>query len=297
MNKRRLEAFRLQAEATGLTKAPQIQWVEPTRAGRELLTLFHTDRYVKFVERASEQGTGFLDNGDTPAFTGLYDATAFVVGSTANLLDLMLRGNVDHSFNPMGGLHHARRDRAGGFCVFNDAGIAIELARHRHGLKRILYVDIDAHHGDGVFYEYYRDPDLWVADIHEDGRYLYPGTGGSTETGGPDASGTKLNIPMPPGAGDEEFATAFERVEKFATKAAPELVILQCGADGLRGDPLTHLAYTAAAHRRAAVRLHDVAHRHCAGRLLALGGGGYNPANVAEAWTAVIRGISGGGLG
>jgi acetoin utilization protein AcuC len=192
------------------------------------------------------------------------------------------------AFVPIAGLHHARRDTAGGFCVFNDCGVAIELLRSRHGIRRIAYVDIDAHHGDGVLYGFEDDPELYIGDIHEDGRFLYPGTGWSHETGSGAAEGTKLNVPLPPGAGDGEFIAAWERVAAHIEASRPEFIILQCGADGLAGDPLTHLQYSAAAHRAAAAALRDIADRHCGGRLVALGGGGYSPRGIGEAWCTVI---------
>ena len=190
---------------------------------------------------------------------------------------------------PIAGLHHARRDSAAGFCVFNDCGVAIETLRQLHAIRRIAYVDIDAHHGDGVFYAFEADPELCFADLHEDGQYLYPGTGGVSETGRGAARGTKLNIPMPPGADDRAFFRAWEAVESFIDRAAPEFILLQCGADSIAGDPITHMAYSSAAHRHAARRLCILAERHCDGRLLALGGGGYNLRNLAEGWCAVVE--------
>ena len=212
-----------------------------------------------------------------------------MVGSNLDACDRLMRGSCRRAFIPIAGLHHARRDSAGGFCVFNDPGIAVETLRARYGLERIAYVDIDAHHGDGVFYSFEDDPQVFIADIHEDGRYLYPGTGFANETGRGPAAGTKLNVPMPPYANDEVFLEAWNQVEKFVRAAEPEFILLQCGADGLAGDPITHLQYTAAAHAHAARRLSVLAEEYCDGRLLAMGGGGYNRANLAEAWTAVVK--------
>ena len=169
--------------------------------------------------------------------------------------------------------------------------MVIELLRARHGLRRIAYVDIDAHHGDGVFYGFEDDPELHVIDIHEDGRYLYPGTGQAHETGSGKAAGTKLNIPLAPGAGDRDFREAWSLAEEFLEFAKPEFILLQCGADSLDGDPITHLQYSADSHAYAAERLCGIADRFCSGRLLALGGGGYNRANLAEAWTAVVASL------
>lgn len=256
---------------------------------------FHDKEYVDLVRMASKHGGVLLDRGDTPAFKGVFEASLYVIGSTLAALDMVIAGRdgkgrkIDHAFNPIGGLHHARRDTAGGFCVFNDISVAILAARKKYGINRVMYVDIDAHHGDGVFYEFEDDPLLFFADIHEDGRHLYPGTGSAMEIGKGTAAGTKLNLPLEPGAGDDEFIKAFDKVEQFVDGIRPELVILQCGADGLAGDPITHLQYSPAAHRHAADVLHRLAHKHCMGRIIALGGGGYNRANIGTAWTEVVR--------
>lgn len=268
---------------------------EPKLADEKSVLAFHDTEYVELVKTASKRdGNMLLDRGDNPAFRGVFDATLYVVGSTLAALDIVMTGkdqsgrHIDHAFNPIGGLHHARRDTAGGFCVFNDIGIAIIAARRKYGIGRISYIDIDAHHGDGVFYEFEDDPFLFFADIHEDGRYLYPGTGFSMETGKGMAEGTKLNIPLDPLSSDDDFTAAFDRVEEFVDNSKPELIILQCGADSLAGDPITHLQYTPKAHRFAADVLHRLAHRHCHGKIIGLGGGGYNRLNIGNAWVEVI---------
>ena len=269
--------------------ADRVAVAAPVRATRAELECFHTAAYVDLVVQRSEAGVGFLDYGDTPAFRGVYEAACWVAGSACDALNRLVAGTTRRAFVPIGGLHHARRDRAGGFCVFNDCGIVIELARSRHTLRRIAYVDIDAHHGDGVLYGFENDPEVVIADIHEDGRFLYPGTGFANETGRGSAAGTKLNLPLQPGAGDAEFADAWRRAESQVDAARPELVILQCGADGLAGDPLTHLRYSPTAHTLAASRLCAIADRHCDGRLLALGGGGYDHAGLGDGWCAVVE--------
>jgi acetoin utilization protein AcuC len=292
----RLDAFwkKLQTESIG-----GIAVEEPVMASYQDVALFHDSSYIELVKVASKHGGVVLDRGDTPAFKGSFDASLYVVGSTMAALDMVVEGKdkkgrkVDHAFNPIGGLHHARRDSAGGFCIFNDIGVAIQVARGKYGLERIAYIDIDAHHGDGVFYEFEDDPLVFVADIHEDGRYLYPGTGSSTEIGKAAAVDTKLNIPLEPGAGDLDFIQAFDKIEHFVDNAKPELIILQCGADGIAGDPITHLQYTSKAHMYAANSIHRLAHKHCKGRLIALGGGGYNRANIGTAWTEVVRSLAG----
>ena len=259
------------------------------QATREELEYFHTPAYVDRVIELSKRGSGLLDAGDTPAFPGVYEAAANVVGGTLEALAAIVAGPARRAFIPIGGLHHAARDVAAGFCVFNDIGVAIEAARRHYGIRRVAYVDIDAHHGDGVFYAYEADPEVRFADMHEDGRYLYPGTGSRSETGLGPAAGTKLNIPLPPGADDSVFLAAWEEVERYVEEARPELILLQCGADSLAGDPITHLQLTAEAHAHAARRLGVLADRFAKGRVLGMGGGGYNRANLANAWTRVVE--------
>lgn len=283
----RLGRFLAQMDERGL--ADLVEIAEPVMAAHDEIARFHTESYIAQVAAQSVDGIGFLDYGDTPAFPGIYEAAATVVGSVLEAAGRLVSGPARRAFVPTAGLHHARRDRAGGFCVFNDPGIAIETLRSHHGFTRIAYVDIDAHHGDGVFYAFESEPGIVIGDIHEDGRYLYPGTGAFHETGSGPAEGSKLNIPLPPGAGDDEFFKAWNRIEAHIDAASPEFVILQCGADGLAGDPLAHLEYTAAAYRHATSRLCRLADRHCSGRILALGGGGYRPQGIADAWCAVLE--------
>lgn len=289
LNSKRTELFGRAIEELASTN--DISLVKAVKSSEEEVLLFHTSQYVDFVRRSSEVGSGYLDYGDTPSYKGVYEAALYTVGNSLNGLRMVLDGSVDHFFNPVGGLHHARRDRAGGFCVFNDCGVAI--SKLLQEMKRVLYVDIDAHHGDGVYYGFEDDPRVVIADIHEDGKYLYPGTGFADETGIGKAKGTKLNIPLAPGSGDEAFIEAFNKVEDFAAASNPSFIFLQCGADGLRGDPLTHLSYSSRAHAYATRKLHNLAHKICEGRILAMGGGGYNPQNVRDAWMAVTKELSG----
>jgi acetoin utilization protein AcuC len=287
----RMHVFWKQMLARGLDKRVQLR--QPQQASEEQILAFHTASYVQRVRRQSKSGTGYLDAGDTPAFSGVFEAAATVVGTVLAALDDILVGRCRQAFVPIAGLHHAGRDTAAGFCVFNDCGIAIEALRRRYAIQRVAYVDIDAHHGDGVFYAFEDDPDLIFVDLHEDGRYLYPGTGFIEETGIGVAKGTKLNIPMPPQADDQTFFRMWESAERFLDQARPAFILMQCGADSLAGDPITHLQYSEAAHRHAAVRLKLLAEQHCQGRLLALGGGGYNRDNLARAWTAVVEALLG----
>ena len=279
-------AFWAEACKQGLDKRATV--TAPRRASRGELMRFHDARHVDWVEERSKIGSGYLDNGDTPAFPGVLEAAAAVAGSALEGLHRIMAGDARRTFQPIGGMHHARRGRAAGFCVFNDLGGVIDTLRAQYGIQRVAYVDIDVHHGDGVFYSYEADPDLIFADIHEDGRFLYPGTGSARETGTGEAEGTKLNLPMPPGASDKDFFAAWERVLAHLKRYKPEFFILQAGADSLAGDPLAHLALSPAAHAHATRTLIDLAEETARGRLMAFGGGGYDLGNLARAWTGVL---------
>ena len=283
----RHDAFHAELAASGVANA--VEFVSAREATTAELATYHTERYIDFVRSTCASATGLLDQGDTPAWDGLYEAASWVAGGTLNLVDAVMAGTTQRAFIPIGGLHHAGRDHTAGFCVFNDCGIAAEVLRAQYGLKRIAYVDIDAHHGDGIFYAFEDDPYLYIADIHEDGRALYPGTGHASERGKGEAEGTKLNIPLRPRSGDERFYQAWEEVEAFLDAAAPEFILFQCGADSIAGDPITHLQFTPDAHAHAARRLCELADRHAEGRIIGMGGGGYNRDNLAQGWTAVVR--------
>ena len=282
-------AFYAEFSARGLDK--RVRLLETRAATRAELQSFHTPEYLDLVAERSRTGEGFLDAGDTPAFRGVYEAAADVVGATLLAAEQIMAGKARRAFIPIAGLHHATRAGAAGFCVFNDCGVTVEMLRRNHGLKRIAYVDIDAHHGDGVYYGFDDDPDLIFADIHEDGQYLYPGTGREDEIGRGAAAGAKLNIPVPPGADDAVFDAEWPRVLAHLRKFQPEFIILQAGADSVGGDPITHLRFTAESHQRAARELSALAEELGHGRVLGTGGGGYNRINLAKAWTGVVQGF------
>jgi acetoin utilization protein AcuC len=283
----RLTAFRVAAIREGIDRSSEI--AAPVACNVIDLILFHEPEYVQRVKEQSTIGQGYLDCGDTPAYPGIYDAGRFVVGTGLAAINRILKHDWHHAFVPIGGLHHARRDGAAGFGVFNDCGIVIEALRQRYGITRVAYVDIDAHHGDGVYYAFEEDPDLAIADIHEDGRYLYPGTGAANEEGKGIARGTKLNIPLAPGSNDSDFLRAWSRVEALVEDHKPEFIIFQAGVDSMIGDPLTHLRFSVAAHIHATRRLVELTNKYAKGRLLVYGGGGYNLDNVANGWCAVCK--------
>jgi acetoin utilization protein AcuC len=283
----RHDVFHAELDKAGFGNA--IEFGHPRPALVDELALFHTADYIDKVSRMSAVGKGWLDDGDTPVVPGIYDAASAVVGAVLCAIDEVMHDNHKRAFIPIAGLHHAARSSAAGFCVFNDCGIAVEYLRQKYGVKRIAYIDIDAHHGDGVFYGFQDDPDLIFADIHEDGRFLYPGTGSAEETGTGRARGTKLNIPLAPGADDGDFRQAWHRVEAYLESMKPQFIIMHCGADSLEGDPITHLCWSEEAHAEAAASLCHLADKYCDGRIVGTGGGGYNRRNLARAWTRVVQ--------
>lgn len=285
----RHDVFHAELAARGL--ADHVTLACAGEATHAELAAFHSRDYIASVETRCMADEGWLDAGDTPARRGLDTAAAAVVGASIFAMEHVMANHARRAFVPIAGLHHAGRSHAAGFCIYNDCGVVIELLRQRHGLRRIAYVDIDAHHGDGVHYAFEEDPGVVIADIHEDGRFLYPGTGTSAETGRGSAVGTKLNLPLEPGASDIEFRAAWEQVESHLGRFRPEFILLQCGADSLAGDPLTHLGLSPAAHGFAAARLCTLADQWCRGRLVAMGGGGYNRRNLALGWTAVVEAL------
>lgn len=279
-------AFLREAEAQGLL--PDTAGHGAREALREEITRFHDDEYVELVFTAEERGLQMLDQGDTPVFPGVYRTAAHVVGAALDGLAQVMDGKCLRTFQPVGGLHHAARNRAAGFCVFSDLGVVIDTLRSMHGVRRVGYLDIDVHHGDGVYYAYEEDPDLFFADIHQDGSTLYPGTGREHETGKGRAEGTKLNIELAPFSGDAEFMAAWPRIESHFRTFQPEFFVFQCGADGLGGDPLAQLRYSPAVHAHATRRMVMLADEFAEGRIMAFGGGGYDRKNLALAWSAVL---------
>jgi acetoin utilization protein AcuC len=264
------------------------QCMPPKTTTMGMLSLFHNSDYLKHLQQKSRTGEGFLDEGDTPAFQGVLEASLTVAGTVLDATDRLMSGECRHAFVPIAGLHHARRDSAAGFCAINDCGIAIEYLKQRYGLERIAYIDIDAHHGDGVFYAFEDDPAVIFVDFHEDGHYLYPGTGDVTETGKGEAMGVKLNIPLPPQATDEVFKKLWPAAENFLKKFDVQFCILQAGADSIAGDPITSLRLSPAIHAQVASALSDL----FKGRLLILGGGGYNRDNLARTWNDMLQALS-----
>lgn len=286
----RMMAFERRYRELGLDR--QVNECLPVEATQAEIEYFHTHDYVEQVKQQSRTGEGFLDNGDTPAFKGVYEAAATVVGTVVQAARQIMRQEIRRAFIPIAGLHHARRDSASGFCVFNDCGVLIEFLLAEYDLESVAYIDIDAHHGDGVYYGFESDPRVLFADIHEDGRFLYPGTGAISETGRGNAKGLKLNLPVPPDSGDDVFEIYWQKIEAYLEQHQPPFILLQCGADSIEGDPITHMKFTPKAHAHAAARLCHLADKYSEGRLLVMGGGGYNRENLAIAWTGVVDALT-----
>jgi acetoin utilization protein AcuC len=278
----------------GILQQGSVEVIKPRLASREEILLFHEEDYVRLVEQYSKRGSGLLDMGDTPAFKGCYEATSLVVGASIVAADAVMSGGLSHAFNPSGGLHHAHPERASGFCIFNDPAVVVAHLKSRYNLKRIVYLDIDAHHGDGVMYGYYDDPAVLDIDFHESGNFLFPGTGFPDEIGKGEARGLKLNIPLPPSTGDEAYLEAFQQVVPETLKRfRPEIILVQCGADGHLDDRLAHLRLTTNVYAEVVSQIHDLAHALCKGKLLLFGGGGYTLANVPRVWTVAFSTLAG----
>ncbi len=262
-------------------------------AGDDDLLLVHDQAYIDFVKRMDEAGSGYLDYGDTPAYRGVLRRARLAVGGTLLAARLVANGSVQHAFNPGGGLHHARRDRAGGFCVFNDVAVAVRVLQKEYGVRRIAILDCDGHHGDGTESVFYDEPVLTVSLHRYDGRF-YPRSGTLEETGRGAGEGYNLNLPLPKAAGDGAFfvalgEAALPRLQAFH----PELLFVQAGADGHHGDTLVRLGLSLAAYARLGDAVHSLAHELCAGRLVLVAGGGYKPESVARCWAVFLAAIAG----
>jgi acetoin utilization protein AcuC len=284
--------YTLARELLGKLELP-LRWHEPAPATDEEILLVHDPSYLAFVKEKDAAGEGFLDYGDTPAYAGILFRAQVAVGATLAGARAIARGEVAHAFNPGGGLHHAARARAGGFCVFNDAAIAVRALRREHGVERVAIVDLDGHHGDGTQELFWEEPVLY-ASMHRHGGRFYPGTGAADEVGAGRGLGYTLNVPLARGTGDAEYLRQLDEVVlPYVAGYRPELLIVQIGVDTHRGDPLVRLGLTAGAYREIALRLHALAHDLCGGRLLTLAGGGYVPEAVARCWAIYLGTLAG----
>ncbi len=238
-----------------------------------------------------------LGSEDTPAFLNMHQASRHVVGASIEAARQVWTGQVDHAANIAGGLHHAMPDRASGFCVYNDVAVAISWLL-ANGAKKVAYVDVDVHHGDGVERIFYDDPRVLTISLHETGQMLFPGTGFPADAGGPEALGSAVNVALPPGTSDAGWLRAFHAVvPDLLREFAPDVLVTQQGCDSHRDDPLAHLALSVDGQRASYLALHDLAHQVASGRWVAMGGGGYAVVDVVpRAWTHLLSAVAGSPL-
>lgn len=287
--------------ACGLLDGRDHRLVAPRMATDAELRSVHSPVFVAAVQAASRGELGAADAArfglgteDVPIFPGMHEAAALLVGGSLLAAELVMAGEVEHAFNIGGGLHHADRGRAAGFCVYNDIAVVCRWLIERHG-ARVLYIDNDAHHGDGVQELFYDTPDVLTVSFHETGRYLFPGTGAIDERGRGEGYGYAVNLPLDAFTDDASWLAGFEAIVPTIARAyRPDVIVLQNGCDGHCYDPLTHLCATTRTMERAATLVHDLAHELCDGRLIALGGGGYDIWRVVpRAWTLVWAALGG----
>ena len=249
----------------------------PEPATDDELEWVHTRRYVDAVRRYGDEpwlpGDYGFGHSDNPAFPGMHEASASVAGGSLRAMEAILRGDVLHAHHPGGGLHHAMPERAWGFCVYDDPALAIARAR-RDGL-RVMYIDLDVHHGDGVEAIHAADPGVLTVSIHESGRYLFPGTGFAWEVGEGEAAGSVVNIPVEPGTSEFTWLSAVQtELPELAAAFGPDIIVSQHGCDTHATDPLAHLAISTTSMAEAAWYVDRIAHKYASGRWLATGGGG-----------------------
>jgi acetoin utilization protein AcuC len=293
----RLDLTMRLAEGLGVLAPSRVEVVRPTPAGTDLLRLVHDEDYLEAVRRAptdpdERYGLGTSDN---PVFEGMYEAAALITGGSVQAAQLVHSGRAQHAVNISGGLHHAMRDRASGFCLFNDAAIAIRWLLDA-GVERVAYVDLDVHHGDGVQAAFWDDPRVLTVSIHQTPLTLFPGTGYPEETGDPErAHGSAVNLALPNGTDDSGWLRAFSAVVPGVLRAfAPQVLVSQCGCDTHHEDPLADLALTVDGQRAGYRAVHELAHELCDGRWIALGGGGYGLVRcVPRAWTHLLAEATG----
>lgn len=292
-NQRRLLLMHDLMSSYGLLAESDI--IAPRMATDEELALVHDARYIQFVsdqghsEKELPQAASYgLGTEDVPCFQNMHESAALIVGGTLNAVDAVMKGQAEHAFNPAGGLHHAFRGRASGFCIYNDCSVAIAYLR-KHWNARVMYIDTDAHHGDGVQWAFYDDPNVLTVSIHETGKYLFPGTGNLSERGDGSGYGFSVNVPLDAFTEDDSFLEVYgELVSKLARGFKPDVILTQNGCDAHTFDPLTHLSCSMRIYQDIPRLAHRLAHELCDGRWIAVGGGGYDIWRVVpRAWTLV----------
>ena len=278
----------------GLIALGHVFEVESRSASDEEILAVHGADFVETVKGIDEgtvpshAGLEFgLGTPDDPIFDGMHRASAAVCGASIVAAETVATGRAPYAFNPAGGLHHARAREASGFCIYNDPAVAIAKVLELHPDWRVLYLDVDVHHGDGVQWIFFDEPRVLTVSLHESGRYLYPGTGFESEIGVDEARGTSVNVPLPPYTGNADYLSALEAVLPAVAEAfRPDLILTQLGGDTHHGDPLAHLALTMSAYPSMARIIHEVARTHCSDRWVATGGGGYQAETIVpRIWT------------
>ncbi|MED3564442.1 acetoin utilization protein AcuC [Bacillus xiapuensis] len=273
----------------------ETQIIAPRMATTEELHLIHDPNYVDAVKKAghdqlpSEIAENYgLGTEDTPIFPSMHEASSLLVGGTLKAVDQVMTGRAVHALHLGGGLHHGFRGKASGFCIYNDSSVAIKYLQQKYH-ARVLYVDTDAHHGDGVQWSFYDDPNVCTLSIHETGRYLFPGTGNVNERGQGKGYGYSFNIPVDAFTEDESWIHAYsEAFREVADFFKPDVILTQNGADAHYYDPLTHLSSTMKIYREIPKLAHEIAHQYCNGRWIAVGGGGYDIWRVVpRAWALI----------
>jgi acetoin utilization protein AcuC len=290
----RVELTMALARELGVLAADGVTVAVPEPASQQQLELVHDPAYIDAVRRNAANPVFGLGTPDNPVFSGMHDASSLVAGATLAAAAAVWTGQAGHGVNVAGGLHHAMRRQASGFCVYNDPAIAIGWLLEQ-GAQRIAYVDIDVHHGDGVQAAFYDDPRVLTISLHEHPLTLFPGTGLPDETGGRHAQGMAVNVALPAGTGDAGWLRAFDAVVPPLLRAfRPEILVSQHGCDSHRLDPLAHLELSVDGQRTAHQQLHRLAHEIAGGRWLLTGGGGYELVRVVpRSWTHLLAEAAG----
>jgi acetoin utilization protein AcuC len=293
MSPTRLDLTMRLVRALGLLDAPGVEVVGTSPASDEVLGLVHDPAYVAAVHAASEHGVENpalgLGTEDDPVFAGMHEAAARILSGSYEAAGAVWSGRALHAVNIAGGMHHAQRGAASGFCIYNDAAAAVRRLLD-DGAERVAYVDLDAHHGDGVEQAFWDDPRVLTVSVHQSGATLFPGTGHATDTGGPGATGTAVNVALPRRTDGERWLRAVDAVVPPVLRAfRPQVVVSQHGCDAHGHDPLSDLDVSVDAQRAAVHWIHELAHELAEGRWVALGGGGYSVTSVVPyAWSNVV---------
>ncbi|ACZ29469.1 histone deacetylase superfamily [Xylanimonas cellulosilytica DSM 15894] len=292
MSPARLDLTMRLADELGLLTSRDLEVVAVPPASDAVLETVHDAAYVAAV-RAADAGRPAPERGlgteDDPVFAGMHDAAARLVAGSVDVADAVWDGRVLHGLNVAGGMHHAHRDAASGFCIYNDAAAAVQRLLDA-GAQRVAYVDLDAHHGDGVEAQFWDDPRVLTVSIHQDGSTLFPGTGSPADVGGAGAEGSVVNLALPPRTGSEGWLRALDAVvPALLREFRPQVIVSQHGADAHAKDPLSDLRVGIDALRQAARVLHDLSHELADGRWVALGGGGYAVVDVVPlVWSSLV---------